>query len=348
MQIVNQGSFRRIGWTAVVFFLAWGIIRYFLPLIAPFLLGWIFASMAEPMTSLLHRRLGLNRTISSGLSVTMVLTVLLGILWLAGALGYREITVLAARVPEYADQLTGKFSQLRDWMVGLVSRLPGGMREMMAKTVTGMFTEGSVLLDKAASGAISAAGSVAGRIPGGALLIGTAVVSAYMISGQYPALKERLKDNPRFRERWEPMLKKLWSTVRLWIKAQLKLSAMTFGIVGAGFLLLRVENWIAWALVTAIVDAVPILGTGTVLIPMALISFLWGERARGIGLAALYVTAMLTRSAMEPRLVGRQLGMNPLLTLMALYAGFQIWGIWGMILSPILAVTVRQLAFGGE
>lgn len=345
---MNQGGFRRIGWIVVVFFLIWGIIRYFLPLVSPFLLGWLIASMAEPMTAFLSRRLRLGRTASAGVSVSLVLTVLLGLVWLLGALGYREIAGLAARVPEYAGALTGKFGQMRDWLLALVNRLPGGLGELMGKTVTGLFTEGSILLDKAASGAISAAGSVAGRIPGGALLLGTAVVSAYMISGQYPDLMDRLTDNPRFRERWEPMLRRLWDTVRLWLKAQLKLSALTFAIVGAGFLLLRVENWAAWALVTALVDAVPILGTGTVLIPMALIAFLWGEQARGIGLAALYATAMLTRSAMEPRLVGRQLGMNPLLTLMALYAGYRIWGIWGMILSPILAVTVHQVTVGGE
>lgn len=345
---MDHGGFRRIGWTVVVFFLVWGLIRYFLPLVSPFLLGWLVASMAEPMTAFLSRRLRLSRGLCAGVSVSLVLTVLLGLVWLVGALGYREVTVLAARVPEYAGAMAGKFGQLRDWLLALVDRLPEGLGELMGRTVKGLFTEGSVLLEKAASGAISAAGSVAGRIPGGALLLGTAVVSAYMISGQYPELMERLTDSPRFRQRWGPMLRRLRDTVGLWLKAQLKLSAMTFAIVGAGFLLLRVEHWVGWALVTALVDAVPILGTGTVLIPMALIAFLWGEQARGIGLAALYVTAMLTRSAMEPRLVGRQLGMNPLLTLMALYAGYRIWGIWGMILSPILAVTVRQLTAAGE
>ena len=345
---MNQGGFRRIGWTAVVFLLAWGVIRYFLPFVAPFLLGWTVASMAQPMNSFLTGRLRLNRFFSSGISVSLVLTVLLGLIWFLGALGYREIATLATRVPEYAQMLSGRMAGFRDWLTGILSRLPGGVGEAMEKSVTGVFTGSSVILEKAASGALAAAGSVAGRIPGSALMLGTAVVSAYMISGQYHSLKERLRADKGFRERWVPMLEKLWNTVRLWAVAQLKLSGLTFTIVGAGFLLLRMEHWVAWALVTAIVDAVPILGTGTVLIPMALLSFLWGEKVRGVGLVALYVTAMLTRSALEPRLVGRQLGMNPLLTLMSLYAGYRIWGIWGMILSPILAVTVRQVAMGRD
>lgn len=179
-------------------------------------------------------------------------------------------------------------------------------------------------------------------------MIGTAVISAYMIAAQYPALRSWLFGSERFRYRWEPVLERLRRTVGLWLTAQVKLTGVTFLIVTVGFLLLRVEHWLLWALVTAVVDAIPLLGTGTVLIPMALLGFLKGEQVRAVGLLGLYVTAMLTRSALEPRLVGRQLGLNPLVTLMALYAGFQIWGVSGMILSPVLAVTAVQLVNAGE
>ena len=142
------------------------------------------------------------------------------------------------------------------------------------------------------------------------------------------------------------MLDRLRRTVGLWLTAQVKLTGVTFAIVTAGFLLLRMEHWLLWAAVTAVVDAIPLLGTGTVLVPMVLFCLLKGERVRALGLLGLYVTAMLTRSALEPKLVGRQLGLNPLVTLMALYAGFRIWGVPGMILSPILAVTAVQLTAG--
>lgn len=347
MKNMNQGSLKRIGWTTLVFLLVWGAIRWFLPLTAPFLLGWLIAAMAEPVTAFLSRR-RFPRSLSAGISVSLVLTVLLGLVWLVGALGWREVSGLAARVPEYAEAMSGRITAFRDWLLTLSERLPEGMGQVMARTVTGLFTESSVLLDKAASGALSAAGNVAGRIPGGALTVGTALISAYMIGGQYPTLKALIRESPGFSRRVLPAAQRLGKTVGLWLRAQLRLSGMTLAIVAGGLALLRVEHWLAWAVVTAIVDAVPILGTGTVLIPMALAALLWGEQVRAIGLGALYVTAMLTRSALEPRLVGRQLGMNPLLTLMALYAGYRIWGIWGMILSPVLAVTVRQIALGGE
>jgi len=103
-----------------------------------------------------------------------------------------------------------------------------------------------------------------------------------------------------------------------------------------------------WAFLIALVDAIPMLGTGTVLVPWSLLCFLQGNPVRGVGLLGLYVTAMLVRSALEPRVVGRQLGINPLLTLAALYAGFRLWGVTGMILAPIITVTATQLAVKEE
>lgn len=96
----------------------------------------------------------------------------------------------------------------------------------------------------------------------------------------------------------------------------------------------------------ALVDAVPVLGTGTVLLPWSLILFLQGDNARSIGLLGLYGVISLTRSVLEPKLVGRELGLDPLVTLFALYAGYKLWGIGGMILSPLLAVTAIQLVSG--
>ena len=91
------------------------------------------------------------------------------------------------------------------------------------------------------------------------------------------------------------------------------------------------------------VDALPVFGTGTILIPWALVCFLQNALSRGIGLVILYGVAALTRQALEPRLIGRQIGLNPLVTLMALYIGFRTVGIAGMILFPISVMFLKQL-----
>ena len=93
----------------------------------------------------------------------------------------------------------------------------------------------------------------------------------------------------------------------------------------------------------ALVDAFPILGTGAILVPWSILSFLQGDTLPAFGLLGLYAAAALVRSILEPRFLGKHLGLDPLVTLMALYAGYRLWGILGMILAPMLAVAATQL-----
>ena len=118
---------------------------------------------------------------------------------------------------------------------------------------------------------------------------------------------------------------------------------VTFAILCFGFLLLQISHPILWAAATCLVDILPVLGTGTVLIPWSIVCFLQGDSIRGIGLVAIYVVISLLRSVLEPRLVGKQLGLDPLVTLLAIYAGYQLWGLAGMLLAPILAVVAAQI-----
>jgi predicted PurR-regulated permease PerM len=108
-------------------------------------------------------------------------------------------------------------------------------------------------------------------------------------------------------------------------------------------MLLRVAYAPIWAFGIALVDAVPLLGTGIILLPWSLISLVQKNNLLAIGLLATYGAASICRTLWEPRLLGKQLGLDPLVTLMALYFGYQAWGILGMIFSPLLAVTAIGL-----
>ena len=109
-------------------------------------------------------------------------------------------------------------------------------------------------------------------------------------------------------------------------------------------MLLGVRNGLFWAVLVALVDAVPVLGTGTVLVPWALVELLQGQTLRGVGLLAVYGVALVSRTVLEPRLVGRHLGLDPLLTLVFLYVGYRFWGILGMIFAPMIAAAAKGIA----
>ena len=93
----------------------------------------------------------------------------------------------------------------------------------------------------------------------------------------------------------------------------------------------------------ALADALPFLGTGLILLPWALFSLLEQETARALGLVLIWLAALILRSVLEPRLLGRQAGVSPLLTLFSMYAGLRLFGLWGLIGAPILLSGIMGL-----
>lgn len=331
-----------------VFALVWLAIRFLLPLFLPFVLGGVLALAAEPMVGFLCRRLRLPRPAGAGIGVAMVFCLLALLVLTLCALVIRELGVLAGVLPNLEETAKSGMAMLSDWLLGLTRHLPQGIRGILDRNITGLFSGGSALLDQAVRYVLNLASGILSHVPDSALTLGTGVISSFMISAKLPKIRSWLRS--RFpRERLRPWLE-TWRRIRTalsgWLLAQFKLSLVTWGLVCLGFWILGIPYAPLWAGVVALVDAFPILGTGTILLPWALVCLLQGSSARAVGLVCTYLVVALTRSTLEPRLVGKQLGLDPLVTLMALYIGYQLWGLGGMILSPLLAVTAMQLLPG--
>lgn len=324
---------------------AWLTMRLFLPLLFPFLLGGALALGAEPMTAFLSARLRLPRSAASGLGVTAAFCLLTLLILLLCALILRELAALMSILPSLEQSLSGGLSALSDWALRLASGIPGKLGNLAQSGIRDFFSGSSRLLEQSFRFVLGLTGGVLRQVPGSALVLGTAVISSYMISVRLPRIRSWIRSkvpNERIRRFWESV-NRLKSALFGWLKAQLKLMGITFLVLTAGFLLLRVPNALLWAAVVALVDGFPILGTGTILLPWALVSFLQNNIPRALGLLSVYAVISLTRSILEPKLLGRQLGLDPLVTLASLYAGFRLWGFGGMILAPMLAVTAAQL-----
>ena len=97
------------------------------------------------------------------------------------------------------------------------------------------------------------------------------------------------------------------------------------------------------AAVTALIDALPVFGTGVVLVPWAIFCLLLGNTGRAIGLIICWAFVNLVRSCTQAKLLGDQIGLDPIASLAAIYVGWRVCGVWGMLLFPILLVTVQQL-----
>ena len=336
-------GWRRLFSVIAVFVAVWLSLRYLYPLFLPFLLGLVLALAAEPAGKFLQERFHWRRRPAIFAAVTAILALLSGGAALIGTALVRRAASLAGQLGTLAGQAAQGMTTVRTWAAGLAARAPGPLAQPLSRSVRELFENGGGLLDRAAGVLLGMAGQAAQHIPGSLVTLGTAVLSSYLICERLPALRQRLARSTAWQGRWQPALLRLGRTGKAWLKAQLKLSGVTFVIVLGGFFLLGVRQKLLMAALTALVDAVPLLGTGTILLPWALVSVLSGEPVRAVGLLGVYVTALVTRSALEPKLLGRQLGLDPLAALMALYAGYRIWGFWGMILAPILTVTAREL-----
>ena len=317
--------------------------RYLLPLLAPFLLGLTVALLAEPMVATLAKHW--KRGLAAGLGVSLTLAVLGIIVTFVGAVTVQQLGRVARQMPQLADSADQVLTTLQDSLTQLAQQAPERLRPRLQQAVLELTGDGTELTRQLAGQLPGVVTSALGRVGSGALGLGTGVVSAYLISGRLPALKTAV--NANLPDSWQrkalPALRRVKSALGGWLKAQLKLCAVTWGIVSAGFLLLGIPGSISWAAVVAFIDAIPILGTGTVLIPWAVVCFIRQESTHAIGLLCVYGVAAVTRTVLEPKLVGRHLGLDPLATLIALYLGFHFWGIPGLLLTPIAAGAIKNI-----
>ncbi len=316
----------------------WIAGKYVLPLMWPFLLAAGLALAAEPLVGLLQRRLHLPRGLASGIAVTLCLGAAAGLALVLLRLLLRELGVVARSLPDLEDGL----ATLQALLLELAGHTPSTVRKLLTRAVSGLFSDGTALLDTFAGGVLQWASGLVSALPDSALSIGTWVLACFMISGKLPQIRQWA--SARLPKGLTEGAKRLKTSLGRWLLAQCKLMGLTAGLLLIGFLLLGIPYAPVWAAIIALADALPVLGTGTVLVPWSLVCMLQGLPLRAAGLLGIYVLTALLRSVLEPRLVGRQLGLDPLLTLIALYAGFRLWGIAGLILAPLLAAAATQLA----
>ena len=342
---MEQLTVRRTILLVAGFLGVWLFFRYLLPFFLPFLVGLLLALAAEPAVGL-FRRLKLPRWAATGLGVSLTLLLLVTLVGILGAALVKELGVLAGRLPDLQSTTQQTADRVRIFLENAADRAPQSIQPLLDRSVNRLFSSGSAVLEQATVRLPGAISSFLSRVPDGALGAGTGILSGFMLSSRLPRLKAALQARipEKIRMRLFPMLRQSKTALLGWLKAQCKLAGITYGITTVGLLILGVPFAPLWALLVALVDAVPLLGTGTVLVPWALVCLLQHQHLRSIGLLCIYGCALLTRTALEPRLVGRHLGIDPLVTLLFLYIGYRFWGIFGMLLAPMLVAAITAAA----
>lgn len=132
-------------------------------------------------------------------------------------------------------------------------------------------------------------------------------------------------------------------TLGKFIRAYAAIISITFLELSLGFLILGIPHPFLFGVLVAIIDIMPIIGTGAIILPWSIISFVMGNTKIGIGMLILYVVITCVRQIIEPKIVGQQIGLHPIITLLLMFIGAQLMGVLGLLLLPIIATILKKL-----
>lgn len=343
---MNRSPLQKIGILLFGLLALWLGARYLLPILLPFLLAGALALAAEPMVRVLNQRLHLPRAAASAVGVVLCLLLAVLVVLTFCAFLLRQLGSLSGVLPDMEETALSGMNALEGFLTNLAQKAPEPVSPILTSGVEGFFSDGTQVVGQVMTKLLSLASGVLTKIPDGAFGFGTGILACFMISAKLPELRQWAGQKlPRdWQDRYFPAARQMKRNLGLWLLAQLKLTGITFLVLCAGFFLLHISHGPLWAFLISLVDALPILGTGTILIPWSLVCLLQGNAAQALGLLGIYGVAALLRSVLEPKLIGKQLGLDPLATLLAMYAGYRLWGILGMLFAPLLTITLTQFA----
>jgi sporulation integral membrane protein YtvI len=324
--------------------LLWLLARFLLPWAAPFLLAYGLAALLEAPVGFLLRH-GWRRSAAAGL-LSLSLFALLG--WAVFGLSLRglsAVTDFAKQAPQIMTGIGRELNRLEGSIAQYIAAAPEGTAEYLEAALDSLGQELYGLPGFLSQWALDSLGSIAQSGPNILLFIVTAAIGTYFISSTYPKTTGFIMAQlpPRLREKLSGLEQDIKGSFGGFFRAQLILMLMTFFQLLVAFLVLRVESPIGLAAITALIDALPVFGTGVVLVPWAAYCWLSSNRARAAGLLITWGLVNLVRSCTNAKLLGDQIGLDPLASLLAVYVGWKVWGVLGMLSFPILLVTLQQL-----
>jgi len=303
---------------------------------APFLLALVVAIFIEPMTTLFMKRLKMNRIAAATTSSTIFTLIMLGLVTLLGARIFAELVAFWNRAPAYVQEASKYIQDKIDDTRTLLEHLPPDTAAQLDEWISGLTGQ----LTSAITGLSGFFLNFAAGIPNLFIFFIVFLVAVYMFSFSLNTMKESFLSlfEEESRPKVDEVLQNLRKSIFGFLRSQIILSVLTYIITLAGFLILGVKFALAIALLVVIVDIMPILGTGSVLVPWASYLLLTGDIYTGVGLIVLFIFITVFRRVVEPKVLGDAVGIGALPALISLYVGLKLVGLIGVFLGPLVVI----------
>lgn len=325
----------------VCVFLLPRIIIWFMP----FVTGWIIALIASPLVHFFEKRLKIRRKAGTAFVIISVIALVILAGYLIGAQLVEQIAEFIGDVPKLWEAAQEDFAQIGEKLSVALKYLPSEL-QLTINSITGNVQEyfGGIM-ESISEPTITALGNFVGSLPNIVISVIMSLLFAYFYvsdKGYLSGLLEKaIPDSVLVRLQ---MIKRgLTKAVGGYFKAQLKIEVWMYLLLGIGFSILQVKYAFLIAIGVAILDLLPFFGTGTVLIPWAIIKFLSADYKMVIGLLIIWGVGQLARQLIQPKIVGDSVGLAPIPTIILLFVGYRVAGVIGMIIAVPIGIIILNL-----
>lgn len=314
-----------------------------LSLFLPFVLGLIVAWLLNPPVRWLQRKLGISRKVISLVLILLIFAVIGGLLFGLVWAAVGEIRLLFENWSSVTAALVDTLRSVNTWLHGLerfgITLSVDGMMESLADWLRNLDVSGWL-------------SSVSGRVPdavaavtGFAIAAVVFMMASYFITGDYPRLRFLITDKvPADAREFCGNLKRIFmEAFGGYIRSQLILTLGVFMILAVGFTVVGQSYGLVLAAVLAVMDFIPIIGAGTVMVPWMLVDVIMGDYIHAVEFAVIWGLIAVFRRVAEPKVLGNQTGLSPILSLVGIYVGMRLGGVLGMIVGPMLLLVFINL-----
>jgi sporulation integral membrane protein YtvI len=330
----------------LIFACIYVFFRYILNLISPFVIAWIVALMIQPIVTVICKKTQIPRKF---ISVILVLFFMFVIGFVMFFTGERLLYELKAIV----DNLTYNTEEILNIVFNFIYKTSDKIPFLNTFNHENLYNMTSDLFKNALT-SISAKipAWIAGlfnTLPNAVFFTIILVMAAFYICADFNGINRflALQLPKRAVDFIIEVKKHLKSTGLKYIRAYAFMIVITFFQLLIGFSILKIDYSFTIALITAALDILPVIGVGTVLIPWSVVLLISGDYYIGFGLLIIFCIVSLIRQFIEPKIIGVSLGLNPLVTLISMYAGYKIFGFGGLILMPVFVIILKNLNDSG-
>ena len=325
-------------------------LKYVASWVLPFIIAFFVALVIEPVVKFLQEKCRFKRSFAAVVCTLLFWAVASTILIFAASTLIRELSRLLSNLGIFEMDLSGIIESIKSWLQGIMNSVPEPMRGTMNASLDTLPAKITDFIASEAPKLISMLSSTLFQVPTALLFMLITVVASCFFSIDLPVVKVFIMRQIPVRHREAALGTRGFFGVTLFklFKAYALILLITFTEVFLGLYVLGIEYAFTLAILIALCDIMPVLGTGTVLIPWSVINLVTGNIKLGVGLLVLYLAITIIRQIIEPKIVGKQVGINPVATLLAMYVGVQIFGVSGIVLFPLLLFFLKYMQDNGH